>query len=296
MTWLVVVLILAGAVAVVYGPLRNVHRLQRITASYRKNDHGRILELPPPRGQLRHVADLLRSHSAVLCGRYGEAVTIMAGIEETTDVERVRASASPPDMFTLAALTGLGRYNEVAIRLGDKPDDPLLTHIRAQVAIEVGDDELALRLLGDSMEDGLHEAGRLRILGDLHLRRDRLDEGMELVTLAMDAYASSPDIGVEVDRAYCHIHLAEAALGTGLDDDARYHTEAAATLMTPHPGHAEVHSYLGAIAAELAARRGDRMSAERHLHNADDLAQVCRSADDGPRRGGSSGRRPQSGR
>lgn len=277
MIWLAVIGLVLAAGAVLYAPLRDFRRTRRILSLHERGDYPAALASPPPRGPGRHIANVLRSQSAVLSGRFAEALESIEGIEETSEVRMIRESAPTPDIFLLAALLGVGRYAEAADHVGDDPRDPTLRHIRAQAAIEVGDDELAERLLSNPDDTELSEAGRLRILGDFRIRRGRIEEGRALVGEAMDRYERlATHRGVTVDRAYCLLHLAEAALAAD-DIDATDLIEEATALMAEVPHHADGHSHLHSVAAEVAAARRDPAAAERHLDQALHLARLCSS-------------------
>jgi len=276
MTWLAVIALVIAAVAVLYAPIRDARRTRRILSLHQQGDYPAALASRPPRGPGRHVANLIRSHSAVLTGRYHEALELIEAIEETPEVRLVREGASTPDIFLPLALLGVGRYAEAADHVGDDPRDPTERHIRAQAAIETGDDELAERLLSHPDDNELSDAGRLRILGDFRIRRGRIAEGRALVGDATDRYERLATPGVTVDRAYCLIHLAEAALAAG-DVDATGLIEEAFALMADAPHLADSHSHLHSLAAEVAAASQDQAAAEHHLDEALRLARLCSS-------------------
>ena len=166
------------------------------------------------------------------------------------------------------ALLAMGRYAEAAAVLGDDPRDALARHQRAQLAIEVGDDATALRLLLDPHLDPVEEAGRLRILGDLHIRRGRLPQGEALVQEARATYLASTLAAKEVDTGYCHHHLGEVGIARGEIDGAVAQFTTALALLWARPdndpGYAMVHARL----AEAYALAGQAELARDHLQEA----------------------------
>ena len=163
----------------------------------------------------------------------------------------------------------MGRYAEAAAVVGDEPRAALPRHLRAQIAIETGDDDLALRLLAAPHEDPVEEAGRLRILGDLHVRRGRLPVGEELVREARaQAYLASTVAGHEVDAGYCHHHLGEVAIARGDIDGAVAEFTTSLALLAARPDNAPGHAMVHARLAEAYALAGSPDLARVHLHEA----------------------------
>lgn len=276
MTWLIVLGVSLFVVAgLAYPTWRDFTRMRRIGSLAEQGDHRGVLAAPLPRGPARQIANLVKGESAVLSGRYQEALDIMEGIADIREVRQIRASTEDPDIYRLVALVGLGRYAEAARELGDDPADPLRRHVRAQIAIEMGNDDAAEALLAHPDDEPMSEAGRLRILGDLRIRRGRFEEGRDLVTRARNEYEGLDTAGVAVDRAYCNIHLAEAALAEGDDQEASSLAEAAATLLRDFPHHAFGLSFLRSVAAEIAAARQEADEAEAHVAAALELAELC---------------------
>ena len=173
----------------------------------------------PPSAVPGGMANRLRATSALLTGQYARTLHLLdqPGATRSTATEPRRTSDL---MLRGAALIGLGRYVDATAVLGDDPTTAIARHQRAQVAIETGDDAVALRLLAEPDTDPDEEAGRRRILGELHIRRQRLAEGEALVREAQRLYLGSSMAGREVDAGYCELHLGQAALSRGDGDQA----------------------------------------------------------------------------
>lgn len=228
--------------------------------------HDRVLAHRPPPKAYRPVADRLRATSALLTGRNELALRLL-------DTSRVPAAVSDSvgDLDThlrAGALIAMGRYAEAVAVLGDDPSGAIVRHQRAQVGIETGDDATALRLLELPDSDPDEEAGRLRILGDLHIRRGRLAEGEALVRQARAGYAGSSMAGREVDSGYCHHHLGEAALARSDTAGALAQFTTALALLSVRPDNAPGLAAVHARLAEAYALSGDPRLAQEHLDEA----------------------------
>jgi len=229
-------------------------------------EHERVLTHRAPPKAYRPLADRLRATSALLTGRNELALRLL-------DKSRVPASVTDRvgdlDLHLRAgALVAMGRYADAVAVLGDDPSGAIVRHQRAQVAIETGDDATALRLLEVPDTDPDEEAGRLRILGDLHIRRGRLAEGEALVRQARAAYTVSRMAAREVDTGYCHHHLGEAALGRSDTAGALAQFTTALALLSVRPDNAPGLAAVHARLAEAYARSGDPRRAQEHLAEA----------------------------
>ena len=236
--------------------------------------HSEVLDHPMPSRANRPSARVLQAFSAVLTGRYAVALVLL-GPPGT----RVRGLADPAvDVLVRAvALVGLGRYAQAAALLGDRPDQPELRRLRAQVAIEVGEDSLAEELLRAPDSDLMGEAGRRRILGQLRLRQGHRSEGQALVREARSLYAGVDHYGKDVDQAYCSLLLGRAALHDGRLDEALPLVEQGLLGMRARPDHAPGLAEAHALAAEATAGAGDPVAAEEHLRQAREQALLCGS-------------------
>lgn len=228
--------------------------------------HDQVLAHRAPPRAYRPLADRLRATSALLTGRNELALRLL-------DTSRLPAAVKDRvgdlDLHLRAgALLSMGRYAEAVALLGDDPQGALLRHQRAQAAIETGDDATALRLLEQPHEEPVEEAGRLRILGDLHLRRGRLSEGEELVRQARATYLASSLVAREVDTGYCHHHLGEAALARGDAAGARAQLTTALALLSVRPDNAPGLAAVHARLAEAHALSGEAGPAREHLEEA----------------------------
>jgi tetratricopeptide (TPR) repeat protein len=238
-------------------------------------EHDRVLAHRAPPKAYRPLADRLRATSALLTGRNDLALRLL-------DTGRVSAAVAGQvgaiDLHLRAgALIAMGRYGEALAVLGDDPSGAIARHQRAQIGVETGDDATALRLLEVPDTEPDEEAGRLRILGDLHIRRGRLSEGEALVRRARAAYAVSAMPAHEVDTGYCHYHLGEAALARTDAAGALAQLTTALALLSVRPdnapGLATVHARLG----EAYALSGKPEPAQQHLHEARQFCELVGS-------------------
>ena len=251
-------------VAVVHWRARRT--ITSMTTLLMGGDHERVLAHRAPPKAYRPLADRLRATSALLTGRNELALRLL-------DTTRVPASVSNRvgdlDLHLRAgALIAMGRYADAVAVLGDDPSGGIVRHQRAQVAIETGDDATALRLLAAPDADPDEESGRLRILGDLHIRRGRLAEGEALVRQARAAYAGSSMAGREVDTGYCHHHLGEAALARSDAAGALAQFTTALALLSVRPDNAPGLAAVHARLAEAYALSGEPRLAQEHLDEA----------------------------
>jgi tetratricopeptide (TPR) repeat protein len=273
MLWMV-----CAVVAVVMGhALVSTQRDRRVVRSMNtlalQGLHAEVIDHPLPSRRVRPAARVLQAGCAVRTGRYAVALGLLRGLGP-----QVRGTA--PDGVHLlrgAALVGLGRYQEAAALLGDDPSFDSLRRLRAAVAFEVGDDSLAERLLAAPHPDKLEEAGRLRSLGDLRLRRGHLDEARELVTRARSLYTHLDSPGVDVDEAYCSVLLARIALAEDSPEQASALAAQGLTGLGRRPDNAPCLAEAHAVAAEAAAAVGDPTAAQEHLRQAHDQASHCGS-------------------
>jgi len=273
------VLVVAVVVALVAAALAGVRhvrasrQLSRLAAMVQEGRHEEVLAHAPLAGPYERVADRLRSTSALLTGRYDRTLDLLQGSRTAAD-----AVLAPTDVTARAgSLLGMGRYAEAAAVLGDDPVDSLHRHLRAQVAVETGDDETARRLLGRPETDIEGEAGRKRILGDLLIRRRQHDEGEALVRQALAVYLVSPVGACQVDAGYCHVHLAESALGQDRGDTALAHLQTAQALLEARPDNAPGFALLHLRRAEALALTGVATAAAAALDSASTLAATVPS-------------------
>jgi tetratricopeptide (TPR) repeat protein len=267
-----VFLVAAGVLAHVRHA-RSVRQLRHLAAMVHEGRHEQVLAHAPLVGPYDRVADRLRSTSALLTGRYDRTLNLLDGPGTAAD-----ALLAPTDVTARAgSLLGMGRYAEASAVLGDDPVEPLHRHLRAQVAVETGDDETARRLLSRPNTDIEEEAGRKRILGDLLIRRGQQDEGEALVRQALAVYLAS-DVGAcQVDAGYCHVHLAESALGQHRGDTALAHLQTAQALLEARPDNAPGFALLHLRRAEALALTGDATAAAAALDSATALAATVPS-------------------
>jgi tetratricopeptide (TPR) repeat protein len=269
---LVAVLLAAGLVAALrhWRARRSLLSMSRLLT---EGQHDQVLAHPAPAKAYRPLADRVRATSALLTGRHELALSLL-GDSDKGGGTAARAGAGVGRGADLdahlrgGALLALGRYAEAAATLGDNPLGALARHQRAQLAIETGDDATALRLLEDPHRDPVEEAGRLRILGDLHIRRGRLAQGEALVREARATYLASRLVAKEVDTGYCHHHLGEAAIARGDIDGAVAQFTTALALLSARPDNAPGHAMVHARLAEAYALAGSPALARDHLREA----------------------------
>ncbi|TPG19748.1 hypothetical protein [Pedococcus bigeumensis] len=261
----VTLLVLSG-LAVVWAGLTDQVAKRRLAAMsdlLLAGEHARVLDHAQPPRPYRPVGNQLRATSAVLTGQYARALHLL---DEAGVPGRLRSTLAASDVnLRGAALIGLGRYLEATAVLGDEPTTALARHQRAQVAVETGDDAVALRLLAVPDREPDDDAGRRRILGELHIRRLRLDEGEALVREAQRLYRASTMAGREVDEAYCELHLGQAALSRGDREQAVRRIGAAREMLSVRPDNAPGIALVDLYLAEAHALAGDEAAADAAL-------------------------------
>ena len=273
MLWMVCVvlaLVVGHALVSVERDRRVVHSMNALAL---QGLHAEVIDHPLPSRRVRPAARVLQAGCAVRTGRYAVALALLRGLRP-----HIRGAA-PEGVVLLrgAALVGLGHYQEAASLLGDDPSVDSLRRLRAAVAFEVGDDSLAERLLAGPHTDELEEAGRLRSLGDLHLRRGRVEEARELVTRARSLYTRLDSPGVDVDEAYCSVMLARIALLQDCPQEALALAAQGLTGLGRRPDNAPCLAEAHAVAAETSAATGDVAGAQEHLRQAHAQAARCGS-------------------
>ncbi len=275
MTWQVWALVLVLPLAYAVGSnLRDRRIIRAVCDLVAQGRHHEVLDHPLPSRGNRPPVRAIQAVSAVLTGRYAVALVLLG-----PPGRRVSGhpTAIDSDLLRAAALVGLGRYAQATALLGDHPEPGQLRRIRAQVAIEVGDDDLAEELLSVPDPDIMGEAGRRRILGQLRLRQGRVAEGQALVREAQSMYAGLDDDAVAVDAAYCSLVLGRAALHAERVDEALPLVERGLQGMQQRPDHAPGLAEAHALAAETRASVGDPVAAEEHLRLAREQAMLCAS-------------------
>jgi tetratricopeptide (TPR) repeat protein len=257
--------------------VRDQYLLGQMNALFLGGRHQDVLAHRLPSAMHRRTGEAVQAGSAVLTGRFALALDLLGppgppgrpahGLPDPSDEHLLRA----------AALVGLGRYSEVAALLGERPAGPAVQRVRAHAAIEVGDDELAERLLHDQHRDLMDEAGRRRLLGELRIRRGRLAEGEELSREAMALYAGLDDDGTDVDEAYCRVLLGRCALRAARLGVAAARAELGLRGLQQRPDNAPGLAEAHGLVAEIRAGLGDAEGAEEHLHRAREQALLCGS-------------------
>ena len=253
--------------------VRDQYLLDQMNAFFQGGRHHDVLVHRLPSALHRRTGQEVQAGSAVLTGRFALALELLGppgppahGPNDPSDDRLLRA----------AALVGLGRYGEVAALLGERPAEPAVQRVRAQVAIEMGDDVLAERLQ-DPQPDLMDEAGRRRLLGELRIRRGRVSEGEELARQAMALYAGLDDCGTDVDEAYCSVLLGRAALRAARLDAALGRAGHGLRGLQRRPDNAPGLAEAHALVAEIRAGLGDAEGASEHLHRAREHALLCGS-------------------
>ena len=283
MRWMVVLVcasvvgLVVGLVVVVARVRRNRRALQQMRALLTAGHHQQVLEHALPAKPLQDLARSLQVTSAVFTGRFLLALDLLAASTDDGTVAQTTGSAASAARLRAVSLLGLGRYGETARMVGDDPPMGPLRRVRAQAAIEVGDDDCAEALLADPCADPLEEAGRLRSLGDLCLRRGRLQEGERLVRTARASYAGSGVEGAQVDVAICTLHLAQARLAAGMAAAALPLVRAGLDGLQVRPDHQPGFVQTHALAARVHAALGNGPEAGRHLATAQEHASRCES-------------------
>jgi len=269
--WGLVTVTLLGHTAVSTSRDRRI--LRSLNSLVAQGRHAEVIDHPLPSRRTRGAVRVLQAGCAVRTGRYAVALALLRPYG--SEVRGTRPEG--PDLVRGSALVGLGRYAEAAALLGDRPDHAGLVHLRAAVAMEVGDDALAEDLLAAPHTEELAEAGRLRLLGDLRLRRGSLQDAHDLLTRARSLYARLGGPGADVDEALCSVLLARVALLEDSPQQALAYVEQGLANLRRHSdnvvGLAEAH----AVAAEVAAAAADPVAAQEHLRQAHGQAAHCGS-------------------
>ena len=237
--------------------------------------HGQVLDHPQPPWPYRVAGNRVRATSALLTGLYARTLQLL---DHPVLPARLRPSLGDMDlMLRGGALIGLGRYLDAAAVLGENPTPGIVRHLRAQVAMETGDDVVALRLLAVPDTDPDEDAGRRRILGELHIRRQRLVEGEALVREAQRLYLGSELAAHEVDAGYCELHLGQAALHRGDGGEAVRRISTAREMLTIRPDNAPGIALVELNLAEAHALTGAERAADAALTAARGHAQTMAS-------------------
>jgi tetratricopeptide (TPR) repeat protein len=275
--WTVVTVGLLGHAVV--SAARDRRILRSVTTLAVEGRNAEALDHPLPSRRNRPLVRVLQAGCAVRTGRYAVALALLRPYGSC-----VRgAGPDGPDLVRGSALVALGRYAEAATLLGDRPAAASLRRLRAAVATEVGDDARAEDLLAapddlaDDADDGLAEAGRLRLLADLRLRRGRLTEARDLAHRARSLYARLRVPGVDVDEAWCSVLLSKVALAEDHAQEARALVEQGLAALQRRPDNAPGLAEAHAVAAEAAAAVGRPADAQDHLRQAHAHAVRCAS-------------------
>lgn len=259
-------LALVGAAALLRGEGGGLRRMRQLAAQERFDE---VLAQPVPRGGEEQEGQYLHAVAALLCGRFGQALTIL---------EELRAHGELGDRvpwLRAAALLHLGRFEEARRALHGRPASGEARNLLAQAAVETGDHDLAEELLAEPREDALEEAGRLRILGDLRIRRGDLAGGQHLVEQALKGYRRP---GHPVDEGYCLVHLAEARLAGGQPEQGARIAALAVERFRQRPHHVVGLAAGEAVLADALARGGQVARAREAL----DAASAHAAASDSP--------------
>lgn len=231
------------------------------------------LDHPLPSRRTRPLVRLVQAGCAVRTGRYAVALALLRPYGS-----HVRGTGpGDPDVVRGSALVALGRYPEAASLIGDQPTMPALRRLRAAAATEVGDDALAEELLAAPDAGELDEAGRLRLLADLRLRRGRLGEARDLAERARALYARVQHPGVDVDEAWCSVLLSKVALAEDRTQEALALAEQGLSGLRRRPDNAPGLAEAHGVAAEVAAAVGRPAVAQDHLRQAHAQAVRCAS-------------------
>ena len=273
--WAVVTVGLVGHAGISWARDRRIVR--SVVALALEGRNAEALDHPLPSRRNRPVVRMVQAGCAVRTGRYAVALALLRPYGS-----QVRGlDPGDPDVVRGSALVALGRYSDAASLLGDRPAQLVLRRLRAAVAMEVGDDVLAEELLaassGPDGQDELDEAGRLRVLADLRLRRGRLAEARDLAERARSLYARIQYPGVDVDEAWCSVLLGKVALAQDRTPEAVALVEQGLAGLRCRADNAPGLSEAHAVAAEVTAAAGLPAVAQDHLRQAHDQATRCSS-------------------
>ena len=228
----------------------------------------------PPR-PYRAMANHVRATSALLTGQY--ALTL-----------RLLGAPPPP-----ACRPSWRREPDVARQRADRPGSlrggggragqgPGRRHPQApagQAAIETGEDQVAVAPACSPPHTWTpwRRRGMRRILGDLHIRRLRLDQGEALVREAQRLYLASGVAACEVDAGCWVPHAGQASMHRGDAAQALRQFGSARRMLTVRPDNAAGIAMVELALAEAHALTGDPRAAESALTHARDHAVTMAS-------------------
>ncbi|WP_406831077.1 hypothetical protein ABEG17_19065 [Pedococcus sp. KACC 23699] len=251
--------------------------LTRIDELLTAGHHQQVLDHDLQPGPLLDPARLAQATSAVRSGRFRLALDLLA--TSADDGTYLPPAGTAPTASTLraSALIGMGRYGEVARMLGHHPPQGPLSRLRAQAAVEAGEDTVAEDLLAAAAADPMEEAARLRLLADLRLRRRDLTEGERLARTARATFAGSSAQAAQLDAALCTLLIARMRVETGAVAEALPLVNAGLEGLQSRPDEPVALAEAHALAATVQAALGNGLEAGKHLALAQEQASRCQS-------------------
>ncbi|WP_109508610.1 hypothetical protein [Nocardioides speluncae] len=212
-----------------------------------------------------------RDRAPFLCGQ--AMASLACGDFATTERLLDEAGRTPdatPETLTLArwllasCRAQVGRYPDAIAILADVPDEGLPRILRARIAVECGEDDLAEELLEQRELADLHEALRLDALGALRARQGAYAESDGLLAEAVRLLRSdSPSSHLDIASALAR--RAEVAVELGHPDAADAYLGVAVDTIDGWPQHRPGTAVVHGTAARVLARRGDADGALAHL-------------------------------
>lgn len=196
---------------------------------------------------------LYAAHEALGAGDHGTALALLAELSRR-DPDHLQVAI---DRGRALRETGETDASLEAIDLGlrARPGEPALLIERALTLERMGDDEGALRELSAVLAKDARNAAALETRGSVHMRRERTDAAVRDFEAAFRA---------QPERAWVLVHAGVALLEA---DDVESAAEEFRRAVDADPGLADGWAGL----AVVAARRGDRAAAAKHLALAESL-------------------------
>jgi ATP/maltotriose-dependent transcriptional regulator MalT len=238
---------------------RPLRRLDRLLTQGRYDE---ALAAQVPSG--RHRADVL-CQQALAALALGDVAAVERLLDQAGRTPDVGAETLMIARWVLASCrTHVGRYDDAINILAAIPNEGMARLLRAMIAAEQGEDDLAEELLTERQLADLDEALRLRTLGVLRAQQGAYDEGDWLLAEAVRKLRSDLR-NAQVDIAVILARRAEVAVEAGHLDAAKAYVDIAVDAMEGSPQHVLGTAAVHCAAVQVRARHGNAEAALTHL-------------------------------